>query len=186
MIKVKKFWKSKLGSVLVEKILMVAFSVAAGGAVTVYMANVINENKNGPHIDLEGGTPAGDFDNISKVHKYRLDYFELTAEEKAAVQAGGKTQSSGIYFETIDVSHAEVLNGDLWESRQSCLCLSLIYNWGSSENWYVRLSYGPYPYVQMTGGYIIFTPTESFQSWNTDDSALNQIFLNHVVIYSEV
>ena len=176
----------KKGSILVERILMVAFSLAAGGACTVYMANVINENKNGPHIDLEGGTPAGDFDNISKVHKYRLDYFEMTDAEKETVIAGGKRQSSGIYFEEIDVSLAELYNGHLWESRQDCLCLSLVYDFPPNENWYVRLSYGPYPYVQMTGGYIIFTPTESFQSWSTDDSKLNEVFLNHVTIYSEI
>ena len=37
--------KNKKGSQLVEKILMTAFSVAAGGALIVYMANVINSSK---------------------------------------------------------------------------------------------------------------------------------------------
>ena len=41
-----KLFKCKKGSQLVEKILMVAFSVAAGGAVVVYGANVITNAKN--------------------------------------------------------------------------------------------------------------------------------------------
>lgn len=42
----KKFPKNKKGSVLVEKILMTAFAVAAGGAVIMYTRNVIIEAKN--------------------------------------------------------------------------------------------------------------------------------------------
>ena len=42
----KKIFKSKKASVLVEKILMVAFSVAAGGAVIIYGSNVIANAKN--------------------------------------------------------------------------------------------------------------------------------------------
>ena len=41
-----KLFKNKKGSILVERILMVAFSVAAGGAVVVYGTNVINDAKN--------------------------------------------------------------------------------------------------------------------------------------------
>lgn len=41
----KKLLKNKKGSELVEKILMVAFSVAAGAAVIVYLVAVINAKK---------------------------------------------------------------------------------------------------------------------------------------------
>ena len=41
----KKLLKNKKGSELVEKILMVAFSVAAGAAVIVYLVSVINSKK---------------------------------------------------------------------------------------------------------------------------------------------
>lgn len=41
----KKFFKSKKASELTEKIIMVAFSVAMGGAVIVYAGNVINNSK---------------------------------------------------------------------------------------------------------------------------------------------
>ena len=41
-----KLFKNKKGSVLVERILMVAFAVAAGGAVIVYGSNVIVDAKN--------------------------------------------------------------------------------------------------------------------------------------------
>ena len=49
-----KFLKNKKGSELTEKILMVAFSVAAGAAVTVYGVNIINQNKNAEFIDFNG------------------------------------------------------------------------------------------------------------------------------------
>ena len=41
----KKLLKNKKGSELVEKILMVAFSVAAGAAVILYLVSVINKSK---------------------------------------------------------------------------------------------------------------------------------------------
>ena len=41
----KKLFKNKKGSELVEKIIMLAFSVAMGGAVILYTAGIINENK---------------------------------------------------------------------------------------------------------------------------------------------
>ena len=41
----KKLLKNKKGSELVEKILMVAFSVAAGAAVILYLVKVINDHK---------------------------------------------------------------------------------------------------------------------------------------------
>ena len=41
----KKLLKNKKGSELVEKILMVAFSVAAGAAIIVYLVSVINNSK---------------------------------------------------------------------------------------------------------------------------------------------
>ena len=59
------FLKNKKGSQLVEKIMMTAFSVAAGAAVIVYGASVINASKNqsvgfenyqGVTIDAEHGT----------------------------------------------------------------------------------------------------------------------------------
>lgn len=42
----RKLFKNKKGSALVEKIIMTAFSVAMGAAVIMYAVNVINENKN--------------------------------------------------------------------------------------------------------------------------------------------
>ena len=60
-----KLLKNKKGSQLVEKIMMAAFSVAAGAAVIVYGVNVINSSKNqsidldnyqGVTIDAEHGT----------------------------------------------------------------------------------------------------------------------------------
>ena len=41
----KKLLKNKKGSELVEKILMVAFSVAAGAAIIIYLVSVINNSK---------------------------------------------------------------------------------------------------------------------------------------------
>lgn len=43
-----KLFKNKRGSELVEKIIMVAFSVAMGGALIVYSAGVINNSKRNP------------------------------------------------------------------------------------------------------------------------------------------
>ena len=43
-----KLFKNKKGSQLVEKIMMVAFALAAGAAVVVYTSNVIIEAKNKP------------------------------------------------------------------------------------------------------------------------------------------
>ena len=56
---IKKFFKNKKGSGLVEKIMITAFAVAAGGAVIVYTSNVVIEakNHNVPGLSLtEGGT----------------------------------------------------------------------------------------------------------------------------------
>ena len=57
------FFKNKRGSGLVEKIMLVAFSVAAGGAVIVYTSNVIIEakNQNVPGLNLleDGGGNGG-------------------------------------------------------------------------------------------------------------------------------
>ena len=47
----KKLLKNKKGSELVEKILMVAFSVAAGAAVIAYLVSVINTKKN-TNVDI--------------------------------------------------------------------------------------------------------------------------------------
>ena len=47
----KRLFKNKKGSELVEKILMVAFSVAAGAAVIVYLVSVIN-NKKTTSVDI--------------------------------------------------------------------------------------------------------------------------------------
>ena len=49
----KKLFKSKKGSQLVEKIMLTAFSVAAGAAVILFTSNVIIEAKNGPFVDVE-------------------------------------------------------------------------------------------------------------------------------------
>lgn len=49
-----KLFKNKKGSQLVEKVLMAAFSVAAGAGVIVYGVNVINNSKNA-NVDLNAG-----------------------------------------------------------------------------------------------------------------------------------
>ena len=68
-----KLFKNKKGSQLVEKVLMVAFSVAAGGAVIVYGANVINESKN-TNISLDGGATPTNSHGLTFVsgHKYKF------------------------------------------------------------------------------------------------------------------
>lgn len=50
-----KLFKNKKGSVLVEKILMAAFAVAAGGAVVVYGSNVLTNAKNTEITGILGG-----------------------------------------------------------------------------------------------------------------------------------
>lgn len=52
----KKFLKNKIGSVLVENILMWSFAVAMGGAVCVYTAGIINESK---EVDIREKTEQG-------------------------------------------------------------------------------------------------------------------------------
>lgn len=59
-----KLFKNKKGSQLVEKVLMTAFSVAAGGAVIVYGANVIAVSKNA-NVVIDGVTIA---ENSNGVH----------------------------------------------------------------------------------------------------------------------
>ena len=46
------FLKNKKGSALVEKILMVSFSVAMGGALVVYTTNIINQSKD---VNIKSG-----------------------------------------------------------------------------------------------------------------------------------
>lgn len=51
----KKLFKHKKGSQLVEKIMLAAFSVAAGGAIIFYTSNVIAESKNMNGDDILSG-----------------------------------------------------------------------------------------------------------------------------------
>ena len=51
----RKLFKNIKGSSLVEKILVTAFSVAAGGAIILYMSNVIIESKNMSGEDILSG-----------------------------------------------------------------------------------------------------------------------------------
>ena len=73
-----KLFKNKKGSILVERILMVAFSVAAGGAVVVYGANVINDSKNTQITGiLDGATGNSDVTYYNNEYKITLSPYIL-------------------------------------------------------------------------------------------------------------
>lgn len=66
---IKKLFKNKKGSGLVEKIMVTAFAVAAGGAVIVFTSNVIIEAKNKPiNGILDGGAGQTTEINGNQVH----------------------------------------------------------------------------------------------------------------------
>ena len=76
----KRIYKSKKGSELVEKIIMVAFSVAMGGAVIVYGANVINNSKNA-NVDFAVATNSSGVQLIAG-HKYTFNSIEETISSR--------------------------------------------------------------------------------------------------------
>ena len=103
----KTFWKR--GSILVERILMVAFSVAMGGAVSVYTAGVINESK---EVDLREKTEHGyvveQVNDMIDGHTYRLyspsvethsigQDFHVYCYEIISAEGGRSSYASGPY-----------------------------------------------------------------------------------------
>lgn len=170
---------------------MVAFSLAAGGACTVYMANVINENKNGPYIDLDGGAPIEGFTEFSKERVYKLDYFELTDSQKAeaetARQNGEGWESDCIVYSYIDVSNATLNYESYLESRLASGYggINAGYASYSSSGCYIDITWGPGPMVQLAGGYVIFKATEDFHHWS-GNTVMDRILLEHIQIYSEI
>lgn len=83
-----KLFKNKKGSQLVEKVLMVAFSVAAGGAVIVYGANVINQSKT-TNVSLDGTVVAENSHGVQLItgQRYRFSEFpSLTGISKTDME----------------------------------------------------------------------------------------------------
>ena len=94
-----KLFKCKKGSQLVEKVLIVAFSVAAGGAVIVYGTNVINASKN-VNVSLEGTVVATNSSGVQLItgHKYKFE--NPSALQNAIIQTAGKNDYE--YFSVSD------------------------------------------------------------------------------------
>lgn len=74
----KKLFKNKKGSGLVEKIMVTAFAVAAGGAVIMFTRNVIIESKNKPITGILDGNGNATASNQT-----------LTPEEECYANGGG-------------------------------------------------------------------------------------------------
>lgn len=70
----KKIFRNKRASVLTEKIIMVAFSVAAGGGVIVYGANVITISKN-TNVVIDGVPITENSNGVQLItgHKYKIN-----------------------------------------------------------------------------------------------------------------
>ena len=142
------FLRNKRGSGLVEKIMLTAFAVAAGGAVIVYTSNVVIEAKNhnvpGLNLTEDGGT--------------------LTSPEQFVID--GMYQFSG--FPTLNASEISAQFGG---SGNATFYISEFYNNSSTPNVWGN-SYSP---SLTTSGYykLIFCPNNNFPTRGTFQMGTN-------------
>ena len=94
----KKIFKNKKGSGLVEKIMLTAFAVAAGGAVIVYTSNVVISAKDTNIPGVDTIQDASGVNNIGgtqyNVQFYNYDdsiLWEITVSPDTVIQYGGPT-----------------------------------------------------------------------------------------------
>ena len=89
-----KLFRNKRGSELVEKIIMLSFSVAMGGVLVVYTSGVINSAKNGIRMAVESNVPT-----------------------RAALAFHWYSHDDGTYnFENMKIRYTGFISADLWNT----------------------------------------------------------------------